>query len=530
MLEACPFCTAVGRTFTEQMSTKDVVVSAKMLVAAPEMKEGDEELPTAKFEITEVFRGKKLVRAGMQFRTGVVGLYEVGDSFIVMGVNPPDVVWNAPLAASDRLLHYFGRLDDLPESGPERLVFFQDYFEDEEDFLAFDAYDEFARAPYKDMIAMKDQMDREKLIELIDDVDTSASRRRLYFTMLGICGKAEDTVMLEKMIVSKSKKQKRGLEALIACYLSLKGEEGVALIEKEFLDNGEAKYTDTALALQAVRFHASESTVISKERICAAVRHVLGRKDIRDMVIPDLARWEDWSVMEELVTIFRQVGEEDQFVRAPILSYLFECPLPKAKSYVEELGKLDPDSLKQARLMSGEFDFFDDSDEEEEPEDSEKEADSEKSSDASAKPAVESSSKTGSLQSSARSLRSVADYSTSDSQYVFAPVADQTNSPQWEEEPQIHRVRRVDPEADAGEETAVTASAEVLVNKDEEPVVADSVPVVVAPVAPPAPEPAVVAQASQLTWHIVFIPVVVSIVLFVLLWSVLSGKFERLIF
>jgi len=56
VLEACPFCTAVGRTFTEQMSTKDVVVSAKMLVAAPEMKEGDEELPTAKFEITEVHR------------------------------------------------------------------------------------------------------------------------------------------------------------------------------------------------------------------------------------------------------------------------------------------------------------------------------------------------------------------------------------------------------------------------------------------------------------------------------------------
>jgi len=518
VLEACPFCTAVGRTFTEQMSTKDVVVSAKMVVAPPKMKEGDEQLPVGEFEITEVFRGKKLVRAGMQFRTDVVGLYEVGDSFIVMGVNPPDIAWNTPLVASDRLLHYFGRLDDLPESGPERLVFFQDYFEDEEDFLAFDAYDEFARAPYKDMIAMKDQMDREKLIELIDDVDTSASRRRLYFTMLGICGKAEDTVMLEKMIVSKSKKQKRGLEALIACYLSLKGEEGVALIEKEFLDNGEAKYTDTALALQAVRFHASESTVISKERICAAVRHVLGRKDIRDMVIPDLARWEDWSVMEELVTIFRQVGEEDQFVRAPILSYLFECPLPKAKSYVEELGKLDPDSLKQARLMSGEFDFFDDSDEEEEPEDSEK------SSDAAAKPVVESS------QSSARSLRSVADYSSSDSQYVFASVADQANSPQWEEEPQIHRVRRVDPEADAGEETTVTASAEVLVNKDEEPVVADSVPVVVAPVAPPAPEPAVVAQASQLTWHIVFIPVVVSIVLFVLLWSVLSGKFERLIF
>jgi len=43
VLEACPFCTAVGLTFTDQMKSKDVVVAAKLIEPAPRMKEGDED-------------------------------------------------------------------------------------------------------------------------------------------------------------------------------------------------------------------------------------------------------------------------------------------------------------------------------------------------------------------------------------------------------------------------------------------------------------------------------------------------------
>ena len=147
----------------------------------------------------------------------------------------------------------YATIQKLPEKGPERLIFFQDYFEDEEPVLAFDAYDEYARAPYEDLIGMKDQMKREQLIEWIKSPKTSVNRRRLYFTMLGVCGTQDDIPLLEELISSDSRKKRAGLDALIACYLNLKKADGVQLIEDRFLKNQEADYVDTLAAVSALR-------------------------------------------------------------------------------------------------------------------------------------------------------------------------------------------------------------------------------------------------------------------------------------
>jgi len=261
VVEACPFCASVGLTFTDQMSTKDVVVSAELL-EIPEADPDDDELPRAKFEIVKVFRGKEIVKTGMKFRALLVGRYPIGQKFFVMGSNPPAINWTTPMKASDRVLEYLGKLDDLPEKGADRLAFFQDYFEDEESLLAFDAYDEFAKAPYQDLIDLKDRMDRERIISLIQNDKTSPNRRRLYFTMLGVCGQPDDTELLEELLLSGSRKKMRGLEALIGCYLNLKGESGMDLIQKEFFEKKDCEFTSTMLAMQALRFHAEETEVI----------------------------------------------------------------------------------------------------------------------------------------------------------------------------------------------------------------------------------------------------------------------------
>ena len=65
-------------------------------------------------------------------------------------------------------------------------AFFQQYLEDSEDLLARDAYDEFARAPYEEVIDLKDRMDHAQLVAWIQDPDVSPRRRRLYLTMLGV--------------------------------------------------------------------------------------------------------------------------------------------------------------------------------------------------------------------------------------------------------------------------------------------------------------------------------------------------------
>ena len=507
-VEACPFCASVGLTFTDQMASKDVVVTAKLL-EVPEPDEDDDELPRAKFEIVTVFRGKELVKPGMKFKALLVGRYPVGENFFVMGVDPPQIKWTTPMKASDRVLEYLGKLDDLPEKGADRLAFFQDFFEDEESILAFDAYDEFAKAPYEDLIALKDRMDREHLVKLINDDKTSPNRRRLYFTMLGVCGTGEDAEMLAELLTSGSRRKMRGLEALIACYLNLKGEDGMDLIQREFFEKKDCEFTYTMLAMQALRFHAEETDIIPKERIIGAARKVLDNEEARDLVIPDLARWGDWSVMEKLVNIFKNSTEDDSWIRVPIASYLMACPLPEAKTHLKELESVDKASIARAKFLNGVDDFDMDDDDEEDEE--EKEEPSKKA--------------VGSDVSLIAPISQM-------TQFVSL-IDDDSDDPVDQKEPVVtrHVVKKVEQPAnvenDDSESNPIKKTFVSSRGASGQPSLSSRSGSQVAPAIPVTP---VVAATPNLTWQIIFIPMGVSIVLFVLLWSVLSGWFERLIF
>jgi hypothetical protein len=65
-------------------------------------------------------------------------------------------------------------------------------------------------------------------------------------------------------------------------------------------------------------------------------------------VIPDLARWQDWSVMDRLVKLFKNADDDSIWVRVPVINYLRACPLPEAKQHIEELAKIDPEAVKRA--------------------------------------------------------------------------------------------------------------------------------------------------------------------------------------
>src|SRR5204862_7626302 len=127
----------------------------------------------------------------------------------------------------------------------------------EDELLTRDAYDEFAKASYATIRALKDHLPHESLVGWIKDPRTSTSRRRLYLVMLGVCGSDQDLPMLEAYFKSQDRKEKAGLDAMIACYLTLKKEAGLPLIEELFLKNTTSDYADTYSAIMALRFHAS---------------------------------------------------------------------------------------------------------------------------------------------------------------------------------------------------------------------------------------------------------------------------------
>ena len=344
---ACPFCTAQSLTLSEEIAANQVAILAR-IVELPAGDIADPARAKAKFEVVEVLKGGEHVKPGQQLGVLYFGQDEIGTMCYLIGNDAPKLNWSTPVALNQQEVDYIRRLPGLPKQGIERLVFFQEYLEHPRELLARDAYDEFARAPYAELKELKERMHHDRLVQWIRDAKVPASRRRLYVTMLGVYGDSGDVTMLEQMISSDNRETKRALDALIACYLTLKGPEGLPLIEDRFLKNHDAEYVDTYATIQALRFLGQEGGVIPKKQLTRAMRVMLDRPELADLVIPDLARWEDWSVLDDLVKLFKNSDEGSSWVRVPVINYLRACPLPEAKQQLEALAKIDPDAMKRA--------------------------------------------------------------------------------------------------------------------------------------------------------------------------------------
>ena len=239
---ACPFCSAVSLTFSEEIANSQVAVIAKLVAAAAEAAGRRRSRTTRSTSPKPSSRSSRFLKARKSWariatiETVYFGDSPVGTTFLVMGIDPPTINWGTPIAITERGQEYVAKAIELPKEGADRLAFFQDYLEDRDEMLARDAYDEFAKMPYAGVIGLKDRMKHDKLVEWIKSPQIPVSRRRLYLTMLGVCGKPEDLPMLEELIKSKDRQTKGALDALVAAYLTLKGPDGMPLVEELVLE------------------------------------------------------------------------------------------------------------------------------------------------------------------------------------------------------------------------------------------------------------------------------------------------------
>ncbi len=349
--ERCPFCSTVNNTLSEQLKLNDLVVIGT-LTGDPEIPGEVGEPPKRRFEVKRIFKGENFISTGNSFTTGLVGKHATGSDFLVWGIGPPIIAWDKAIASHERIERYLQDIQALPEKSAQRLIFFQDYFEDPLSLLATDAYDEFAIASYADLIAIKDHMPRERLLDFLRNPEIEENRRRLYYTMVGICGSKEDLPFLEELIARGPVADNKGLDALVACYLCLKGGDGLPLIEKTFLTAKDVEFAKVHQVIVALRFHGTEVSIVDREQLLNTMRKLLQQPKLADIVIPDLARWEDWSVLDQLVSMFKESTSSSSWIRVPIFKYLSVCPLPAAKEHLDELKRLDQAAYQRAVFLS----------------------------------------------------------------------------------------------------------------------------------------------------------------------------------
>ena len=123
--------------------------------------------------------------------------------------------------------------------------------------------------------------------------------------------------------------------------------DGLPRVEEQYLKNPQATRADISAAVLAIRFHGEEERVIPKDRLAAALRELLARPMLADLVIADLAHWQDSSALPTLVELFKHAEGDTAGLRAQIVQYVRACPNEDAKVALQELSRIDPAAVKQ---------------------------------------------------------------------------------------------------------------------------------------------------------------------------------------
>lgn len=352
---ACPFCESDTAPIGYEVDQAAISVLAR-LTRIPTQEEVEAAPPDrpalAVFQIEEVLKGAEHLDRQQQIEMPYIGKDPVGSLFLINGYEPPETFWSAPLALSPRARQYMKQVMELPAEGPRRYAFFLKYLQDEEKLLADDAYNEFARAPYETVAQLGEYVPRGKVLRWIADRSITAAHRRLYLVLLSTCRQTADAEVLEPLLRSEDPADRAVLDSLIACYLTLRGEAGLPLVEAMYLHNPQAEFADRYAAIRALRFHGQEEMIIPRQRVIEAFRPLVDDPKTAEMVMDDLARWQDWSVLDKLPDLFRREAEDAFWVRVPVARYLLACPAPKAADMLAELEQLDPNAVQHARTMS----------------------------------------------------------------------------------------------------------------------------------------------------------------------------------
>jgi hypothetical protein len=349
---ACPFCSPVGPTLSENMAESQIAVLCQLrhIEQAPAPGGTDRR---GTFQIVAILKGHELLKGLAEFEATYIGSQPVGTEFFLLGVDHPRTTWSVPMAVAPRVGEYLRRLPGLPSQGSERLRFFLDYLNDADEILRKDAYDEFAKAPYADVKGLKPLLVPQTLLQRIRDSRVDSNRKRLYLTLLGTCGTRAHAAELAELLRSNDPTAQGIRDAAIGCYLTLVGREGVDLVEELFLISPQAPQSDRYAAVTALRFHGQEESMIPRDRLQTALALLLRPDDpVAVVVIADLARWQDWSHVARLAKLFDESPPERRDVRVAIVQYLLACPLAEAQRLLAQLEELDPRAVSEARLYS----------------------------------------------------------------------------------------------------------------------------------------------------------------------------------
>ena len=359
-LQNCIFCSSLDNSLREDLKRAEHVA----LGVCEQVPAATADLPIYDFHVDSVAFGphseKENVLGKFSVKAYARRPFDVGDSTLLFGINTQESIdWSPSEKLSKEAVSYAQqiiRMERADSASPQEwLNLYWENLDSEDDWVSRDSYNAVAIFDMEEIEVWAKAIDPAVVKRRISRERTTTHHRRFYWVVLGFCGSVKDVNFVQENIFRQINANESqgvtenavGMDAAISTFLLLGKASALQVVEEELLWNPNQRGSVRFAAIAALRVHSRELQVLRKERITKAFAPLLDDPDFADMIIPDLARMEDWSHVEVLQKKFRDKWGP-RFLRVPIINYLKVCPLREAKMALDECKKLDPDAFRRA--------------------------------------------------------------------------------------------------------------------------------------------------------------------------------------
>lgn len=356
----CPFCgTMQGQTLVKEVQQARFVLFG--VPSNPQIKRDADgrEFSTTDFTIEEVvkndpfLKNRKTITLPRYIPPSTTGPEKLL-VFCDLNNEQPDTYLY--LTAKDGVLvKYLKEALQLDEKDvTKRLYFYFNYLDHLDNEIATDAFKEFGKADYADVVKMVktygDDAMRKRLQVWLKDPNTAIYRYGLLGLMLGLCGKQEDGELFLSLLNDPDKSLISGIDGILAGYILVDKANGWKYTQS-LVSSSNLDFNKRYAALRTIRFlWESHIGYIPQEDLLKTMATFVSQGDIADLAIEDLRKWKQWKFTALIIEQGKRETHLAPIVQRAILRYMLSVPDDAAaKAYVENVRKLHPDKIKDAQ-------------------------------------------------------------------------------------------------------------------------------------------------------------------------------------
>lgn len=352
---ACPFCTAVKPSLSQQCDAAAIVAFAECLEATS-ARQG--------FRLLKTPKGGELLKSKTSLELSPALLADAASGAAMKAGSLALLLARRDELSERRELRwteipldeasyaYVARAPSLRKPAAERLGYFIPYLEHRDPLLAEDAYLEFGHARYDEVAEVADKLPMDAMRRWLEDDRVPQERKGFYGLALGMARdkalRRRNAEFLKSMILRPASDFRAGFDGVLGGYLMAAGEPALELIEQKYLVDPRAASGDVRHAMTALRFYHEYGREIPAERLALALRKLLAREELAAAAIVDLARWQDWGSTEAVVALCQGNELQDASIRRAAISYLLLCPTQQARRESDRLRRLYPQETAEA--------------------------------------------------------------------------------------------------------------------------------------------------------------------------------------